>query len=142
MTAPTKAEAEADLAQRTAAQHLPQLPAKPKLEDTAFFQLHRILDSRPRDSALRVDRKILEGMMVEIISAAKRVEKLQKAALALSPALDFTKDDSPQDTIFSLLKEARDNIVDTISEDGPSDKRVKNRIDLAERITKVIGVEA
>ena len=117
----------------------PNVGDKPRIQDTAFFQLHRILDSRRADRALRVDRKILEGVMAEIISAAKRVEKLQEAAIALSPALDFTDTDSPQDTVLSLLSECRGVLVETADETGLFDNLRTRRKELAERITEVIG---
>lgn len=51
--------------------------AKQKLADTGFGQLHSILQSRPNDRALRVDRRILEDVMVEMVAAAKKVEKMK-----------------------------------------------------------------
>jgi len=77
--------------------------------------------------------------MVEIISAAKRIDKVQEAALSLSPALDFTDGDSPQDTVLSLLRECRDTVVATQDEEGISDDRKAYRKELAGRINGVIG---
>lgn len=48
-----------------------------KMAETGFHRLHTILQRRPNDRALRVDRDILEAMMLEMIAAAKKVEKMK-----------------------------------------------------------------
>lgn len=45
-----------------------------KLALTGFGRLHKILQDRPNDRALRVDRVILEDVMFEMVAAAKKVE--------------------------------------------------------------------
>lgn len=115
-------------------------PGKPRIEDTHFFKLHKMLQSRPNDRALRVDRWILEGMMMELISAAKRLEKIQAAAKLLAPALDFTSDESPQDTILSLFREARDAVMAVAAhEENEGILLVDDAPDLIERMNGLIG---
>jgi len=56
-----------------------------KLALTGFGRLHKILQDRPRDSALRVDRIILEDVMFEMVAAAKKVETEKAKDLLLEP---------------------------------------------------------